>query len=99
MVWTGPGIPRAAISNVGALMNANDHSRNEPRPLSADVGPEDGLDPRDFFRREPPRRTNRKALQLCRQVERTLGFVLAGECGDDLLRELCVVSVVPAPNS
>lgn len=42
---------------------------------------------------------NRKALQLCRQVERTLGIVLAGQCGDNVLRDLLVQSVVPAPDS
>ena len=42
---------------------------------------------------------NRKALQLCAQVAQTLGVVLAGECGEDLLRELFVTSVVPAPDS
>src|SRR5262249_40317508 len=41
---------------------------------------------------------NRKALQLCGEVARTLNLVFA-ECGDDLLRELTVVSVQPAPNS
>ena len=43
--------------------------------------------------------TNRKALQLCGQVAETLAFVLAGETGDDVLRDLVVVSVVPAPNT
>jgi ribosome-binding factor A len=41
---------------------------------------------------------DRKTLQLCRQVERALGWAL-GECDDELLRELLVVSVEPAPNS
>jgi hypothetical protein len=38
-------------------------------------------------------------LQLCSEAERTLGAVLAGECDDDVLRELTVVSVVRAPNA
>ncbi len=42
---------------------------------------------------------DRKALQLCRQVERTLGLVLAGELNDDRVRDLLVLSVVPAPHS
>jgi ribosome-binding factor A len=68
--------------------------------LSAqEVGPEDGLDPRYDTRGEPGKVANRKALQLCGQVARTLQAVLSGECGDDLLRELQVESVVPAPNS
>ncbi len=40
--------------------------------------------------------TSRKALQLCRQVEEVLNQVLSGECGDELLQELHVVSVIPA---
>lgn len=38
---------------------------------------------------------NRKALQLCRQVERALQVGLAG----DTLRDLAVQSVRPAPDS
>jgi ribosome-binding factor A len=41
-------------------------------------------------------RADRKTLQLCRQVQRALMQALAGECGDDLLRELSVESVEPA---
>ena len=41
---------------------------------------------------------NRKALQLSGQIARTLSLVLA-ECGDDVLRELAVESVQPAPTS
>jgi ribosome-binding factor A len=62
-------------------------------------GPEDGLDPRYDVRGEPGKVANRKALQLCGQIAQTLQAVLAGECGDDLLRELRVESVVPAPTS
>jgi hypothetical protein len=40
-----------------------------------------------------------KARQLCAQVAETLDQVLAGECGDDLLSALRVVSVAPAPHS
>src|SRR5262249_31902017 len=67
-------------------------------PSCIDVGPEDGSDPRDFFRKSPGPVTNRKALQLCGQVADTLNLVLAA-CGDDLLRRLIVASVQPAPTS
>ncbi len=40
-------------------------------------------------------RSDRKTLQLCRQVERALSLALAGECGDDLLREVWVEGVEP----
>jgi ribosome-binding factor A len=68
--------------------------------LSAqELGPGDGLDPRYDTRGEPGKVANRKALQLCGQVAQTLQAVLSGEVGDDLLRELQVESVVPAPSS
>jgi hypothetical protein len=41
-------------------------------------------------------RADRKTLQLCRQVQRTLMLALAGECGDNLLRDVSVESVNPA---
>jgi ribosome-binding factor A len=41
---------------------------------------------------------DRKDLQLCRQVADTLQLVL-GDCGDDCLRDLHVVRVVPAPDA
>ena len=40
----------------------------------------------------------RKTLQLCRQVERALMFVLS-DSDDDVLRDLMVVAVQPAPNA
>lgn len=41
---------------------------------------------------------NRKDLQLCRQVGEALHLLL-GDCGDDLLRDLHVVTVLPAPDA
>ena len=34
-------------------------------------------------------------MQLCRQVERAIALALAGECDDDVLRELVVDGVEP----
>jgi ribosome-binding factor A len=42
---------------------------------------------------------NRKALQLSAQVADTLSQVLQGECDDEVLRDLLVMSVTPAPDS
>ena len=50
-------------------------------------------------REAPAKVANRKALLLCGEAERTLSAVLAGECGDDVLRNLVVASVQPAPTS
>lgn len=44
-------------------------------------------------------RHDRKTLQLCQQVGRTLSYVLSGECDDDLLRDLVVESVTPCPDA
>ena len=58
--------------------------------------PGDGEDPRyDAVSKRVP---NRKALQLCAQVQDTLNLSM-GELGDELLRETFIQSVVPAPDS
>jgi len=91
MVRAGPGL-------VGAMMKPRKPTQNESLSSADFVGPEDGLNPR-FDRPGARPAGKRKTLQLCREVERTLGAVLSGECDDDLLRELTVLSVVPAPNA
>ncbi len=57
----------------------------------------------DFLTGNKPRSRNhsdgRKAKQLCRQVADTLDLVLSGDCRDQRLQSLQVISVVPAPNS
>jgi ribosome-binding factor A len=49
-------------------------------------------------RARPGKVTNRKALQLCRQVERTLTTLLPG-CSEELVRDLLVQAVMPAPDA
>jgi ribosome-binding factor A len=73
-------------------------SKKDLLSACSQVGEDDGRDPR-YDRAPSARVPNRKALQLCAQVADTLALVLAGECGDDLLRELRVESVRPAPTS
>jgi ribosome-binding factor A len=46
-----------------------------------------------------PQRVDRKTLQLCGQIADTLNYVLSGELDDDLLRNLYVESVRPAPDA
>ncbi len=61
---------------------------------------DDGVDPREFFNHSPyGRKEDRKARQLCRQVAETLDMVLSGECHDELLQSLHVLTVEPAPNA
>ncbi|MFH5804808.1 hypothetical protein [Alienimonas sp. DA493] len=45
------------------------------------------------------RTPDRKTLQLCGQVRKTLDYVLSGETGDDVLRQLYVADVIPAPDA
>jgi ribosome-binding factor A len=80
------------------MMKPRKPSRFDILSSAGEVRPDDGLDPR-FDRRGGRAEGKRKTLQLCREAERTLSAVLAGECDDDLLRDLIVLSVVPAPNA
>src|SRR5262245_2927692 len=79
-------------------MKSREPSREELLSSCAEVGPEDGTDPRLFARKPTNKVPNRKALQLCAHVAEVLTGAL-GECGDELLRELVVAAVAPAPNS
>lgn len=62
-------------------------------------GPEDGLDPRDYFKAARQRRDSRKDWQVCRQVFETLNYVLSGDGRDMVLCGLNVAEVVPAPDA
>jgi hypothetical protein len=64
-----------------------------------EIQPDDGVDPRTFFRKPSRKGANRKALQLCSQIAQTLTSVFDWETGDDRLRGLAVQSVEPAPDS
>jgi ribosome-binding factor A len=65
-----------------------------------EIQDEDGVDPREFFQtNRTHKKENRKAKQLCRQVAETLDQLLSGEMGDDILRGLRVIDVVPAPDA
>jgi ribosome-binding factor A len=70
-------------------------SLKPPTDLCAQWTPDDGIDPRLAPARSAGKVSNRKALQLCRQVERILSGVLEGE----ILRDLSVHSTRPAPDS
>ncbi|WP_422927710.1 ribosome-binding factor A [Singulisphaera sp. PoT] len=70
------------------------------RALCGEVQPEDGIDPREWVRQSGSRqKIKRKALQLCEQVAETIAEVLAADARDDVLRNLQVVEVVPAPDA
>jgi ribosome-binding factor A len=54
---------------------------------------------RRFTASDRPPRVDRKTLQLCRQIADTLNYVLSGELNDDVLRNVYVDSVQPAPDA
>lgn len=61
---------------------------------------DDGIDPRDYFRKNPINsKKHHKLERLCRQVAETLEQVLTGEFADGALRCLRVVSATPAPDA
>jgi ribosome-binding factor A len=80
-------------------MKRKQPSRRDLLSSCAEPGPDDGIDPRIYFRKTSEKKPNRKALQLCAEAARALGHALAWEVTDDLLGRLQVESVVPAPDS
>jgi ribosome-binding factor A len=66
---------------------------------AAEVGEQDGQDPRTDRPEGPRKVPNRKALQLCAQVAEALNGFLVSECRDEALTDLFVESVAPAPNA
>lgn len=65
--------------------------------LCGELGPEDGIDPRDFFK--PARKeSHRKNHQLCRQVAETLNVEIAS-LPNPPLNGVAVAAVRPAPDS
>lgn len=82
-----------------SLLMKRKSSRKILESMCGQPGPDDGLDPRAFFRPACDRRDSRKDWQVCRQVFETLNSVLSGETGDDVLRSLLVCEVVPAPDA
>ncbi len=79
-------------------MNRKSRWGKDPSP-----GPDDGpsQDPlvSKFFHPAPKAAFERKARQLCEEVRRTLEFALDWECDDDLLAELWIAAVDPAPDA
>jgi ribosome-binding factor A len=72
-------------------------SYKQIRELCGEPGPEDGLDPRETLRQGARRKGGRKAHQLCGQVAQALNYAFAVS-GDDVLRDLLVVAIQPAPD-
>lgn len=66
--------------------------------LCSEPGPDDGIDPRETLRQAARKKGGRKTHQLCAQVAEALNYAFTSVCNDDVLRELAVVAVQPAPD-
>jgi len=71
--------------------------RFQQAPPCSEWREDDGKDPRYDNHANPPK-LNRKALQLCAQVQQILNMTL-GYCGEEALEGVYVVSVLPNPDS
>jgi ribosome-binding factor A len=81
------------------MKSKHKHVRKSIELPCAELGPDDGVDPRRFSRRDGTREAGRKDLQLCRQVADALMFAISGNCDEELLRSVCVLRVEPAPDA
>ena len=73
---------------------------DELKTLAAELGGEDGGDPKEFHAKpwNAPKKAGRKGRQLCGQVKDALHVAFAG-CADVVLQNVRVVSVEPAPHT
>jgi ribosome-binding factor A len=78
-------------------MKRRQPSQEAMKTLCSDLGPEDGIDPRDLMQ-PGGKKGGRKTRQLCGQVAEALNYALGAVCNDDLLRDCVVVAVQAAPN-
>jgi ribosome-binding factor A len=81
-------------------MSRRKRKADELIDLAANLGQEDGTDPKEFHNKpwNAPKKANRKGQQLCGQVKDALSLALPA-CADAVLQELIVVGVEPAPNT
>lgn len=81
-------------------MPINNRQREQMLASCGEIQEDDGVDPRHFIKHDAGRnKRDRKTLQLCQQVGRTLSLVLSGEFSDEVLQSLIVESVIPNPNA
>ena len=79
-------------------MNSRKISLRAIAALCDEVGPEDGVDPRQVRRTPHRRKKDKKAKQVSRQAEMTVQLTL-GALLDEALEDLRVVRVEHAPDS
>jgi ribosome-binding factor A len=76
-------------------MNTQHRWTKNAARLCADIGAEDGIDPRYLAAKQARKKTPRKHLQLCKEAARIVSLVLTGEAQQPLVRDLVVLSVEP----
>ena len=76
-------------------------NKNTSHPVCGQIGPGDGVDPKEWARllRRTEVSGRRKSLQLCGQVAQILNTVLSDDGRDELLLDWFVERVEPVPNS
>ena len=81
-------------------MTLDKRTRQQLLDYCGELHDDDAVDPREYFKKSPKSGSQgRKSKQLCRQVAETLDMVLSGECRDERLQSLHVISVEPAPDT
>ena len=78
-------------------MNSDARLLARMRELCAEIGAEDGIDPRLLEKRSRHRGPSRKTQQLCGQVSRAISLALASSA-EPCLQALTVARVCPAPD-
>jgi ribosome-binding factor A len=81
-------------------MSRRKRQADELMNLAANLGHEDGSDPKEFHTKpwNAPKKASRKGQQLCGQVKDALSVILPA-CADITLQGLAVVGVEPAPHT
>ncbi len=89
-------------SKVYTLMSGKRSRTGTAADLTDELTPDDGQDPKQFSDRrtwnDSTHKLSRKALQLCEQVKTSLHGIFAA-CADDVVRDLQILAVQPAPNT
>ena len=81
-------------------MTKNPHTQSRILGHCDVLNEDDQVDPRQYFAiGNRGKRENHKTKRLCRQVAQTLDLVLSGECRNEKLQGLHVLSVDPAPDA
>lgn len=79
-------------------MKSNKKWLRDASRVGAEIGPEDGIDPRLLVKERQGDQSNHKALQLCKRAERTINLAFAGECFEPVFGELIVQNVELFPD-